>query len=329
MQEPLRAGRYRKDPQQEKRLLALNLLLEPLQERLEALLSAPLKTVLFIIGPPRSGSTLLSQVLAATDRFAYITNFVARFWLAPAIGAQIESALGMRSERPDDPFGSEFGVTKGWTSPHEFGYFWSHWFDHGQNTHKVEERDLAAIDAETLRRRVAAIESVYDLPLMFKNNTWCTFQAGWLARIFPQSIFVVCRRDALFVAQSMLRARRERLGSATAWWSMRPSSYRRLLELPWHHQIAGQTLEIERELDDALRDVPSSRKIEVPYRSLCADPRSFATTIGRAVHADWRTNDALRIPESFTHTDKQQIGDDEWHLLRDSIDWLRRDALET
>jgi hypothetical protein len=328
MEESVRTGKFRKDPRQEDALRVLNERLVPLQQELEASFSTPLRAVIFIVGPPRSGSTLVSQILGATSRFAYISNFVARFWLAPAIGAQIESALGIRSELPTNPFTSEFGVTKGWASPHEFGYFWSHWFDRGQSTHKVEERDLADIDAEALQRRVAAIESVYELPLLFKNNTWCTFQAGWLARIFPRSIFVVCRRDPLFVAQSMLRARRERLGSVAAWWSMRPSSYRHLLKLAWHDQIAGQALEIEREMDEALREVPASRKIEVPYRSLCGDPRSFAATIGRAVYPDWCANDSEQIPLSFTHTDEQQIGDIEWDLLRKSIDRLRRDGVE-
>src|SRR5688572_22353457 len=104
MEEARRTTAYRKDPANEEGLRALNELLEPIQKQLEVQFKSPRLPVVFIIGAPRSGTTSVSQLLAYSGRFAYISNFLARFWLAPLIGAKIEIALGMRGQSLIDPF---------------------------------------------------------------------------------------------------------------------------------------------------------------------------------------------------------------------------------
>jgi hypothetical protein len=83
--------------------------------------------IFFVVGPPRSGTTVLTQALAYALKAAYITNINARFWLVPVTGARISvDILG------DDPaedlnysfFTSRRGRTFGGGGIHEFGYFW-------------------------------------------------------------------------------------------------------------------------------------------------------------------------------------------------------------
>lgn len=323
MHEPERTERYRKEESRERALQKLNESLRPLQQEIESLASTPRLPVLFVIGPPRSGTTLVSQLLSYSGSLGYVSNFLARFWLAPAVGARIEMALGMREEGPADPFRSEHGATRGWASPHEFGYFWNHWFDRGQETHRLSSEELASIDSGALVRQIASLESVYGMPMSFKNNTWCTFQAGWLARHFPTAVFLVCRRNPLYVAQSILTARRVRFGSNDAWWSVRPSFYRRILSLPWWEQVAAQALAIEREMDDVLATVELTRLIDVPYAELCAKPRAvFGRLTGRLAEQGFELRPAREIPEQFESTDVQQLPDEDWNRVRDAIDRL-------
>src|SRR5262245_47802783 len=72
--------------------------LGPLLARAEAAsLPAPAATprlpVVFVVGPPRSGTTLAMQWLAATGVFAWPSNLLSRFYEAPYVGALIQQVV--------------------------------------------------------------------------------------------------------------------------------------------------------------------------------------------------------------------------------------------
>ena len=88
---------------------------------------------IFLVGPHRSGSTLLMQWLANTGLAAYPTNLLSRFFGAPLVGAKIQQLLtdprfNFRNEildfNSDLNFSSDNGKTKGALAPNEFWYFW-------------------------------------------------------------------------------------------------------------------------------------------------------------------------------------------------------------
>lgn len=311
-----RLARYRKDPRQEERLGELNALLAPLETELTRELAAPRRAVVFIVGVPRSGTTLMAQALAGTRAFAYPSNFVARFWRAPLVGAKIERALGIldtavRDTASAGSFRSTFGVTRGWHEPHEFGYFWERWFVF-RESHHVSGPDLAAIDRDGLRSEVAALEGVYEQPLFFKNLV-CGLQIPFLAEVFPTAVFIHCRRDPLYLAQSLLLGRRERHGSSEHWFSLRPKEYTELARLPVPEQIAGQircSLEAIRGGLDALGP---ERSLEVGYEAFCEDPRRqlervFELLARRGESLTW---DRDTVPESFEAANRRRLPDHE------------------
>jgi len=300
-----RTARFAKNPEIESRMAELNRLLSPLQESLEQENDGPRYPVILIIGPPRSGTTLTSQILAHADCFGYISNFVARFWQAPAVGALAEQALNIRvSAASSREYVSTHGVTDGWTEPHEFGYFWSRWFDLGQPTHRLEPELRKTVDGAGLRHALASIEAVYRRPMVYKNNSWCTLQASFLAALLPTTIFVVCRRDPIVIARSLLAARRERQGDERLWWSIRPSRYRELLALPPEEQVVLQALEIEREMDEELSSVPANRIVEAHYVETCRSPLRLIEAI-RAACADMGcpVAPAASVPAGFEPTE--------------------------
>ncbi|MFW9846428.1 MAG: hypothetical protein ACFFD6_06760, partial [Candidatus Thorarchaeota archaeon] len=96
MSDSKRTDKYRKDQDSEDILREINRILEPLElEEIEGF-SAPEFASLFILGAPRSATTLIHQLVADTGVFGYISNYLARFWAAPYIGALQEKALGVR-----------------------------------------------------------------------------------------------------------------------------------------------------------------------------------------------------------------------------------------
>jgi len=320
MDEAQRTEKYAKQPQDEHRIALMNQLLLPAQNLLEQQATEPKQPIVLVIGAPRSGTTLAGQMLASTGGFTYASNFLARFWQTPAVGAIIEEALKIRENDTID-FSSTHGVTKGWSNSHEFGYFWSTWFDRGQQTHHLSQTELTQIDATALRSSLGALEAVRQLPLLFKNNTWCTLQADYLARTLPTSIFVVCQRNPLFIAQSILMARRERYGDDQQWWTVRPSTYKTILDYSPQQQVVFQALEIQREMHEELQQICSHRIVQVPYERLCTEPRRIiAEVVEKCASAGASVTIEHEGPERFTSSDARRLPVAEWALLQRALE---------
>lgn len=293
-----------KDIGSEERWARLNELLVDAEARLEATVSSPEKPLVFILGPPRSGSTLVSQILAATGCFAATTNFVARFWQAPAFGMQLERAFDIGGE---PSFRSDRGRTVGAAEPHEFGYYWSRWFDVGQDTHSLTPDQLETINVGALRKSIAAMEAVAGRPLMFKNNTWFSLQASWLAQNFPTARFVDCSRDPFFVAQSIY-AQRTKQGDLEKWWSMRPPSYAKLKHLPVMEQIVEQVVEIQEGISRELEKISPDRVIVARYNEVCLSPRGFAAQVISGCALNQAEAHGLEeLPQNFPNTNKVHL----------------------
>jgi len=265
-----RTDRFRKDESREALLRRANELLAGLDAKLDEA-CAPQRPVIFIIGPPQSATTLVSQLFASAGCFGFISNFTARFYSAPALGMLLEQALGLDTEQATG-YESEYGVTKGWRSPHEFGYFWNRWFDQGQETHKLTPDKLARVDGAGLRSAVAHMEAVTGAPMIFKNNTWCTFQIAFLKAIFPKSIWVVCQRHPFYNAQAITNGRKNRHGNINTWWSVRPTQYPSLVKLPWYSQVAGQVRHTLDEMEEGLKSIAPPDIVRVRYEDLCRKP---------------------------------------------------------
>lgn len=330
MEEADRAERYAKSRDTEARLRDMNACLAPSEERLLQDATEPRLPVVLVIGPPCSGTTLMGQVLAHAGCFGYVSNFLARFWMVPATGARIERALGILDDRVPDSFASENGVTCGWAEPHEFGYFWNRWFDLGESTHRLSSGARARVDGDGLRRSLAAMEAAMERPLTFKNNTWCTLQADFLAQTLPTALFVVCRRHPLYVAQSILKSRRLRLQDPAQWWSIRPSTTAEILRYSPLEQVVLQALALEREMDAVLASIAPSRIIDARYVRMCSEPQAIVDDVVAACAGlGCALEIAREAPEGFVNSNAQSVDDADWQALTDTyerfhaqVDWL-------
>ena len=115
---------------------ALNDALAPLEQALIEEFEAPTEPLVFIVGAPRSGTTLLTQLLISQYEIGYVSNLIARFWKAPYLGLLLAKEIRDPDRPPDVGFSSDRGFTSGYEGPHEFGYFWRRWFDY-QESHSV------------------------------------------------------------------------------------------------------------------------------------------------------------------------------------------------
>lgn len=264
-----RVGKFRKDEADETFLESLNDYLAVREKEFEI----PGRRVfpnLFIFGLPRSGTTLLAQLLFHCLDLGYINNFMARFWKAPLQGIRL-SRLLLKDERRTS-FESEYGVTSGLTDSHEFGYFWTRWL--GDGLHVKAHND---VQWKELRHELRQIALTFDKPVLYKN-VLVGMQLKGMFEICNESIFIRVLRDPVDNALSILKGREERFGDRKHWWSIRPPGYEKWLHLPYCDQIALQVTDINKRHDTGIEEnnIPA---VTVHYPDLCAKPGKILSLI--------------------------------------------------
>jgi len=272
----------RRAPEAESVLVAMNTALADAEEKLVNRFNGPRLPVIFVVGAPRSGTTLLEQTIIASFRCGYVPNLVSRFWMAPYVGAVL-SLKGMDFEAgPKVGTESHLGYTNGFEGPHEFGFFWRRWFRYG-DTHKVDQQALKQVDRVRLRKEIGALECAFGAPMIFKNVPAFAFQIEFLARVFPTALFIHSVRDPIFTVQSVYASRQKYSKVSKSWFSVKPPEYRQLLALPVLEQVAGQVYYTRKHICRALEGLEPSRWLKVEYERFCRNPAAVMGEIDRFV----------------------------------------------
>ena len=274
-----RLGRYAADEAFEALLRRGNDHLAPLEEELVRHAPRPAAPFVVLCGAPRSGTTLLAQLLARSRAFDYVSNFTARFWKAPYFASLLEQRIGLKQALFPNRIESEYGVTPQPNEPHEFGFFWNSWLRYEGDTHRIALRDMEPNRIDGLRSELWRLSSLSSLPFLIKNNI-VGLNAAAAMRVLGDVRFVVVRRDPLFTAQSIYLAREEMLGSADPFWSLRPSGYAAMRSLDAPEQIAHQLAGIYEDIRCDLAEIGAPH-VEIGYESLCRDPVAAVETVGR------------------------------------------------
>lgn len=143
---------------------------------------------IFIIGLPRSGSTLLFQLLTSNYKFSFFSNLATVFYKGPTL---ILSLFKKKHQRFSiDEFDSDYGYTKGFFSPSEAGSIYRNWFAKG------------TIDKERINKTVDSYMKITKAPFIFKNLN-ASFHVKEITEIFPKAFFILINRDLRFVCQSI------------------------------------------------------------------------------------------------------------------------------
>lgn len=265
---PTLIGHYKKDESYEQMLLALNQSLASSHD--QNLLELPEDySTIHILGAPRSGTTLLSQLISANLDVGYINNFIASFWRAPCYGIQLSEKL-LAGARPAS-YRSDLGRTTSIQEPHEFGYFWRYFLGYPEMAEQPAGFEQL-IDWVRLRKVLINMTHAFDKPLVFKS-----FLLIWhlkrMQQVLPKSIFLWIRRDAIDNGLSILKAREAQLGSIDKWISLKPKEYDWLQHQPVPSQIAGQIFFTERAIADQVELIGSNNTLIIEYRDLCTNPQ--------------------------------------------------------
>lgn len=205
---------------------------------------------IFIIGAPRTGSTILYQALTNAYKFAYIDNTACIWHRNLRFGMWLSHKK--YGDKPHNNFKAEHGNTRkfGGHAPSECGQFWYRWLP--KDRHFVDHDEVTDRMIQQIREEVLGVSGYFQRPLLFKN-----LNAGQRLRLikkaFPDAKIIFVRRDPRFVTRSILKARKKVGVPAGRWWSIMPANVDELLKLPEPDMCAAQVYYLERQIEEDLK----------------------------------------------------------------------------
>lgn len=249
----------------------------------------------FVVAPPRSGSTLTYQVFRSGLKGMYLSNLSNLLYSMPAMGGLINRMLCAHSR---STFQSEHGLVSGICGEAEGMRFWKHWG--GQGLDESPEH----LNEPQMKRIAAILTGVSSRDGVFVSGyLGHAFCMEALRSAFPNSLFIHLTRDLVSNAYSLYRFSPEK------WSSLRPIGYENFSHLPQHHQAVEQIIQIQQRLLNQARD---SDTITVDYTRLCESPAELIDRVinfARSKDLDLHVQKNAMIPDRFPTSKPTQTDD--------------------
>jgi hypothetical protein len=270
----------------------------------------------FIIGAPRTGSTILYQILTNQLDVLYIDNlscifrknFFYGFWLSNKLYKQ----------KAHNNFKSYHGNTTqhGLRAPSECGGYWYRWLP--KDHHFIDYDEITAEMVNEIRNEITAVINYFDKPIVFKN-----LNAGQrmrlLTRCFPEAKFIFIRRDLLMTAQSILIAKRKLGYSDNEFWSIKPKNAEQLTTLSSTEQIIKQIYYLEKQIVEDQKLVLKNNFWSLNYEKLPSS--QLINAAKKFIDAEFR-KDTVFFEFKINNNNKLNREDtNEFKRLIDELDW--------
>lgn len=269
----------------------LDMALSPLENRLYRRAEPPTLPIILVAGAPRSGTTLFTQTLISSLPLAYLNNLSAMFPRAPVL---VNNCVPRPFRNEQIECKNYYGKSRNWYGPNDSLYLWDRWLGSDRT---LVPSELQAGVPQQIQQFFGAFEAAFQRPLVAKNNALNTF-AHLIAQVLPTAVFLCIRRDPLYLAQSLLIARRHIHGSDSVPYGLDDPQRRGQQEVDIFESVCRQVAYHRRQEALQVERVGADRFLIVGYEEFCRDPGAFVRRI-----AD----------RSFGH---QAWNDERWEALR-------------
>ncbi|XOF34041.1 MAG: sulfotransferase [Candidatus Electrothrix sp. YB6] len=260
---------------------------------------------IFILGPPRSGSTLMIQVITDALDVGYISNRHCRWFGAPALAEYLYHPL---SNKPLSDYRSNHGTTCGAYAPAECGSWWYRFFR--RNPPYVTSDDVDPIKMQEFRCSIAALTNALDKPVLFKN-LYASLRIQPIAKYIPESLFIVIHRNEVDNGHSLLEARYKSFKNYTPWFSVEPHGIKEIINLPPYKQVIEQIRHIHMVINQDMQrvDISPKRRFDLNYEKFCYNPSEKINAIQSFLesHGCRTTRRSYSIPEHFNRRNEIRI----------------------
>jgi len=227
--------------------------------------------IVFIVGPPRSGSTLLYLALSQALDVSWFPNVSHVFPRSPIVATKWFGKPTKKQYRLKNFYGNGFSI-------------WNRWYGNDRYAPKL---NTDSVDA--MHKFIAAWINSFEKPLLNKNNrnSLCVQQ---LSEVFPTAHFVVSARSHADTVRSLVRAREFVQGSKHKPWGLLSHAKHSDDELGYIEDICDQLFQIRDRMSVELLNVAPARVTQIRYEDFCREPLNAVNLV--ASHADVSVSDS-------------------------------------
>lgn len=227
---------------------------------------------LFIVGAPRSGTTVVYQHVVHRFRTAYFPNLSRRF---PRACVSAAGVVRLSGESPPT-HESRFGEVEGAGAPSDGWEVFHRWFPRYDYSVPIREARL-----HELRTIVRLLERVYEAPFVNKNNS-NSVRIRTLRRLFPDALLMHVRRDLAATVDSILRGRRANRIPRDEWWGAPPPQFLDSTFDDELERVVAQVWGVRQRIRSDLEEIPEGQRTTVSYEGFCADPAGTTAWVREA-----------------------------------------------
>jgi hypothetical protein len=232
---------------------------------------APSLPLIVVCGAPRSGTTLVEQVLIEHLRVAFINNLTAIFPRAPLTANRLFRPAASRGAA----YHSFYGKTVGLSGPNDGLHLWDRWL----GTDRTRARtSLTQDERREMRRFFGAMEQLFVKPILVKNNN-LNACASLVAEVLEQAVFICMTREPLFLAQSLLRARLDIHGVEDLPYGLTGPADSTTDSTDAVEDVCRQALYHERLAREQRDRIGPQRFWIVQYETFCQDPSALVEAV--------------------------------------------------
>ncbi|MFC1749416.1 sulfotransferase [Pseudomonadota bacterium] len=239
--------------------------------------------LVFILASPRTGSTMLYQMMAKYLLLHYFSNYVVEhFSHHPFIGTVLERGLKDKIDTRAIPLSSEYGTTRGKYSPNEASEIFENWFDWGHPS-EIKSARITNGRRDHMLNTLSGISCFSEKPIVIKN-AWNCFRVQELVSLFPASHFIWLKRDIVNSSYSTLLARKTQGDPGKVWNSASPFNYDEIRRRPYIEQVVEQHYWTNHAIESALKEyVPEEKSMTIWYEDIVSTPEESLAKISENI----------------------------------------------
>lgn len=275
----------------------------------------------FILGAPRSGTTLFYQSLVLEFDFAYLSNLHCRLFGAPYLVEKISTYQSKYQQNPT--FQSRFGSTKNWFSPSECGEYWYRFFRRSPQFVSLEDADDQKIN--DLKVSYGVLQKTASKPVVFKNLL-TVLRMEPILKAFPDALFLYVRRDEVENAHSILSARKALYNDYDKWFSLEPPSLDKISLLSPEKQAVEQIRAVHSLIKKSLKG-KEGQLFEFEYETFCNNPELIMNNVSSFLSQNGFTHTRnSTIKEPFKKSSKITIDEE---LYSNLVQYIQNNPIKT
>lgn len=238
----------------------------------------PVDRPIFILAPPRQGTTVLHECIGSHPDVGYFNRANKKFMRYPRF-AQFVTRLGLYGDHPRESHKIWEQFIKGEDDVRLAG----------DATPEMKKWYHSFIEAVLKARR--ATRFVNKIP----SNT---FRVPWLDALFPDALFVQIVRDWRAVVSSTV-IKREKDHPQGGWFGVMPHGWRAWEKEPPEMGAAWSFVEAHKFLEEQ-EAAFGSRYMKVWYEDLCRDPVTVMKEVFKHCDLSWNQESEALLPEMRT-----------------------------